>query len=330
MTRYTPQWLQAGSYPASADRRLIGALWPSAAVNGMAVSSSGGMTLNIAPGQAAVPSQNSTGSTLCTSDANENVTIGPAPGANNRIDLVTVQPRGADLDGGANNDFVFNVVSGAVAAAPVAPATPPGQTALAQVYVGQGVATINAANITDVRPFGLPVGSGGGVPPALGSGAPFQSFTDGSGEVWVAKGGVNGGAWKKARDVLTARWARSAALTIGSGSTPVAMDTVARDTYGLYATDRYIAPVPGWYNVSGWLGFTPTASAQYLTVRIYINGTLAAITGGFTGGSSSNLGVALPFYLLAGDQVMIYGTAPNLALAIGTWSWFSMQYIGSG
>ena len=30
MTRYTPQWFQAGSYAASVDRRLIGALWPSA------------------------------------------------------------------------------------------------------------------------------------------------------------------------------------------------------------------------------------------------------------------------------------------------------------
>ena len=33
MTRYTPQWLQAGSYAGAYDRRLIGALWPGAGVD---------------------------------------------------------------------------------------------------------------------------------------------------------------------------------------------------------------------------------------------------------------------------------------------------------
>jgi hypothetical protein len=158
MTRYTPLWLQAGSYAASLDRRLAGALWPAPAVSGCAVTAQGGnMSLNVAAGQVAVPSQNATGTTLCSSDAVEVVTLTAAPGTNNRIDLVTCHPRGNDLDGGANNDFIFDYVTGAVAASPAAPPVPAGQVALAQVYVGQGVAAVTAGNITDVRPAGLAV-----------------------------------------------------------------------------------------------------------------------------------------------------------------------------
>ena len=37
------------------------------------------MTVNVAAGQVAVPTQNNTGSTLCTSDAVEVVTLAAAP-----------------------------------------------------------------------------------------------------------------------------------------------------------------------------------------------------------------------------------------------------------
>jgi len=164
VTRFTPQWLQAGSYAASVDRRLIGALWPAPASTGCQVQAGSGMTVNVTAGQVAVPSQNNTGSTLCSSDAAEPVAIAASPAAgSNRIDIVICQPRGNDLDGGANNDFVFTSVAGAVAvspANPVVPATPAGAVALAQVYVGGGVAAIVAGNITDVRPGALSIASG--------------------------------------------------------------------------------------------------------------------------------------------------------------------------
>jgi hypothetical protein len=162
MTRYTPLWEQQGSYAASVDRHLISTLWPAAASSGCAVSAPGGaMSVNVAAGTVAVPSQNATGSTLCVSDAVEPVTIGAAPGAGlNRIDLVICQPRGNDLDGGANNDFIFTTVAGVPAASPAAPAAPAGSVALAQVYVGANVVAIAAGNITDARPGGLAVAAG--------------------------------------------------------------------------------------------------------------------------------------------------------------------------
>lgn len=152
MTRLAPQWIQNGTYPAGVDRRLIGALWPIGAVRGCAVSAGTGMQVQVAAGWVAVPTANNTGSTLCTADAAENVTISTAPASGlNRIDVVTCHPRGNDLDGGANDDWIYDVIVGAVAASPVAPAVPAGQVALAQVFVPGGAASIVAGNLTDLR-----------------------------------------------------------------------------------------------------------------------------------------------------------------------------------
>jgi hypothetical protein len=154
MTRYAPQWLQASNYAAGVDRRLIAALWPIAACAGCAVTPGAGMQVVVAPGQVAAPTPNNTGSTLCTSDAPENVTLLAAPAAgNNRIDLIVCQPRGNDLDGGVNNDFIFTAIAGVVAASPAVPAIPAGAVALAQVYVTGGASAIVAGNITDRRPI---------------------------------------------------------------------------------------------------------------------------------------------------------------------------------
>lgn len=175
MTRYTPLWLQAGSYPASIDRRLVGALWPGPASSGGAATVAGGMVVNVAAGLAAVPTPNNTGSTLCPWDAPEPVTIGAAPGSGtNRIDVITVYPRGNDLDGGANNDFIFAVVPGSVAVTPTPPAVPAGQLAWYQVYVPGGAAALVAGNLTDVRPGGM------AIPPTTGAGSAPRGYVAGS------------------------------------------------------------------------------------------------------------------------------------------------------
>ena len=162
MTRYAPQWLQASSYPASVDRRLIGALWPTAAVTGCAVSVASAMTVNVAPGQVAVPTANNTGSALCSSDAVEQVTLAAAPASGlNRIDLVICQLRGNDVDGGSNNDFLFSAVTGTAVASPTAPAVPANAVALAQILVPGGSAAVTAGNITDRRSGRLAAGQVG-------------------------------------------------------------------------------------------------------------------------------------------------------------------------
>jgi hypothetical protein len=120
------------------------------------------MLLEIAPGSVAVPSANNSGTVLCVSDALENLTLDPAePTGMDRQDLIVCQARGADLDGGTDNDFVFAIVKGTPYAPPGSgvnnPVTPPGAVDLARVGIVGGSAAINPATIVDLRPGGLAV-----------------------------------------------------------------------------------------------------------------------------------------------------------------------------
>jgi hypothetical protein len=123
----------------------------------MAVSASAATVVDVGTGYAAVPTPNNTGSTLCASDAVEQVNLPLAPASGlTRNDLVVVHARGTDIDGGVNNDFIFEYVTGAeVASAPVDPATPPGCVALASINRPGGSAAIAPADIHDLRPAGL-------------------------------------------------------------------------------------------------------------------------------------------------------------------------------
>jgi hypothetical protein len=338
MTRYTPLWEQLGSYAASTDRHLLSTMWPNGVINGMVVSAGGSsMQLQISSGQAAVPSQNNTGSSLCISDAVENVVIAAAPGSGlNRIDLVLVRPRGQDLDGGSNNDFIFDTsVTGVPAATPVAPSVPAGSLALAQVYVGANVVAITQGNITDVRQVGsLAIGGGIALPP-LGSAAPFQSQTDAQGEVWVAKGGVNGGVWYKARDVLGCTYYRAAAFTVSTASSPIAMDTMVYDPYGLYNSGSAIftAPVAGTYRFSYQLSASATAAGQNLQPQLTVSGTSGNwLSENVSGGAQVfSAQVVASIKLTAGQTVTnkMLGTA--IPGWIGTYGcWLSVDYVGTG
>jgi hypothetical protein len=274
MARLTPLWEQAGTYPAASDRRLVSALWPAGGVTGFEATASGGMGVSLAAGSGAVPSANATGSVLCVSDAAEAVVIGGAPpSGQNRIDVITLQPRGTDLDGGANNDWVFNVIAGAVAATPVAPAVPVGQLAVWRVYVGGGVAALVQSNLTDVRPFGLAAGNGAAGRPPVTTGATTQSFTDQHGVTWVARNGVNGGAWRRARDVLTSVMGRNAAWTTAVAVAAFGFDMVIRDPYVMAAgaPTTWTVPVAGLYRFRANLACTATATGQFLTTALRQN-----------------------------------------------------------
>lgn len=151
--RFTPLWIASGSYQASVDRRLIAALWPGGGVNGGAVTpGASGMQVQAAPGSAAVPASNGTGSVLCVWDAPEVVTLDPSlPSGTNRIDLVCVQANANDMDGGTVEGFSIIKVAGTGGATPTPPAVPAGAVALAQVLVNGGDASVIAARITDRR-----------------------------------------------------------------------------------------------------------------------------------------------------------------------------------
>jgi hypothetical protein len=286
------------------------------------------MALSVAPGAVAVPSQNSTGTSLCTSDAVETVTLAAAPGSGqNRYDLVVCQPRGNDLDGGANNDFIFVNVTGVAAATPTVPATPPGSVALAQIYIPGGSASVTAGNVTDVRPHGL----GPEVP--LAAGAALSSYTDPiTSEVWVAKGGVNGGAWRKARDVLHAQMQRAAAFTATGTNTILTYDTVVNDPYGLWVTNGYTAPVAGLWRLHGHGVFSPTAAVN-IYFQTYRNGA-PINTSLHSFSTTTTVQVEATVKAAAGDtfQINVLATGANAPMSApaANFNYFLADYLGTG
>jgi hypothetical protein len=153
MTRYAPLWQQAGVYSAQVDRGLLNALWPnSGSVGPTPAAVANTMNVSIPPGTAAVALAAPNLTELCRWDAAEVVTLAAAPASGqSRIDLVVLQVRDAAIDGGANNDFVFQVVTGTPGVTPAAPAVPANAYAVAQVTVPGAVANLNTATVADVR-----------------------------------------------------------------------------------------------------------------------------------------------------------------------------------
>jgi microcystin-dependent protein len=164
MTRFTPLWLQGGNYAASVDRRLIGALWPEPRCDGMTVLAGAGMAVTVDPGMAAVPTSNGTGSTLCVADAQESLSWAqPAPpSGQDRYDLIIVRPRATDIDGAVDNDWIWDIEYGVVAATgqAVVPPAPGGTIPLASHLTVGGSAAVDPTKIADLRPQSLVVGAG--------------------------------------------------------------------------------------------------------------------------------------------------------------------------
>jgi hypothetical protein len=274
VTRYPPLWVQQAQFPATADRRLISALWPDARASGLEVSPrGGGMVLNIGPGSASVPAANDTGSVLCASDALEELELAPpGPSGVHRYDLVVVEPQSDDLGNGTGDVFAFVAVVGVSSGSPVPPAVPIGTTPLAQVYVQGGSQTIAANNITDLRPGALFVPRDLGLPPPVTTGATTQSFVDHTGEMWVARTGVNGGQWRRARDVLHLEARRVPVnddfVTVGGQDANMVLNNTVRDPYGMWNSNIGIVPVAGLYDIKAQLGFYNVAANQWLNLSI--------------------------------------------------------------
>ena len=201
-------WQQAATYPAQADRQLLGALWPGGGVLGAAVSAvANTMQITVAPGSAGVPLQSGHGSALChwdTAEAGPPLLLDAAPpSGQSRVDLIVVQVRDPDLDGGLNSDFIITAVKGTPATLAAgkpgdkdadvgpeqhaaAPAVPPNALPLATVTVPGAAANLNGATITAwtrnplaVQP-GLLDNPAGRMISALGATGPLPAMS------WVA------------------------------------------------------------------------------------------------------------------------------------------------
>lgn len=159
--RTPPSWLQNGSHTAENDRlTATSSIWNTAGVTdygNMFVTPTGtpSMAVQIAAGTALIAgTQTSTqGFYIAYNDASTTISIAPSNATNPRIDLVVVTVQDAFYGGTANNQVIFQAITGTPAASPVAPSAPANSFILAQVLVGAGVTSISSGNITDKRTF---------------------------------------------------------------------------------------------------------------------------------------------------------------------------------
>jgi hypothetical protein len=188
-----------------------------------------------------------------------------------------------------------------------------------------------------------PMGSSGQAPVAAG--AAFTTATDWAGEVWVAKGGVNGGAWRKARDVLRAKVYRAAAASVSQATSfSFGWDTAAEDPFGMlaasptYPSGQVTIAVAGQYLVTAQVRLNTTANAatQY-SIQLLKNGTqfkvATATAGSFAAVGAQAVPISSIMTLAAGDTVtaqalLVGSTSP---LVVGpTGNFLELAYLGTG
>lgn len=94
------------------------------------------------------------GALLIQNDGNVNVSLGAAPSANSRIDVVYVKQHETRSPMSDSSDVpAFGVVKGYAAAVPVAPAVPAGALALAQVLIPAGVSNTAASGVVITQTY---------------------------------------------------------------------------------------------------------------------------------------------------------------------------------
>ena len=175
------------------------------------------------------------------------------------------------------------------------------------------------------------------LPAPLAAAAPITSFTSPDGEVWVAKGGVNGGQWRKARDVLYAHVYIAAPATGNTGQVALNFDTPQRDVYGMWnGSNGLQAPIGGtWrYESQAICGFGATSNT--LAIWGFAGGQnlyycTSTGSGGFGGYSVSCYG-SKAFYFASGllfttqfRQSAVANLIAGQALTFAT-----LTYVGTG
>jgi hypothetical protein len=131
-----------------------------------------------------------------------------------------------------------------------------------------GILKVNPSWLPPVSPAPFP-------PPPVTTGTTLQTAVDHLGDVWIAKNGVNGGSWKRPRDVLHASYYRNAAFTPQTSSAIIICDTLLADDYSLYNPTNGVVTLPltGWWRVTQSLGATATGSNWIQIIGNFTNST---------------------------------------------------------
>ena len=170
------------------------------------------------------------------------------------------------------------------------------------------------------------------LPAALGAAAPLTSFTAPDGEVWVAKGGVNGGQWRKARDVLRVKACRQAAYNLGTAAVAMPWDLSIYDDYGLRSGSNFTAPIAGWWRMHTQVGAAATASGQYQAGTIVFGSSTAVRTNQYMFAATNfYMHMSGIFRCNAGDVCYStqYASAAMVMVPTSYDSYAEFEYLGS-
>lgn len=178
------------------------------------------------------------------------------------------------------------------------------------------------------------------IPAPLTSGSTIQSYTDPMGDVWVAKNGVNGGRYLRARDVLHAKYGRTTSYTyIQSTPTAIPFNSVVRDPYGLWvsASNGFQAPIGGLWSAHTQLCIAFTATGQFIGLYLNMGAAAAVRTNQYAGPAGSTNEYVQGHDCVsinAGDLMVVqgYSGTASLVSAGNTASdiYFSVKYEGTG
>jgi hypothetical protein len=173
------------------------------------------------------------------------------------------------------------------------------------------------------------------LPAPVTTGTTIQTFQDVLGDWWVAKNGVNGGNWFRARDVLYARWGRTAAYTYPTSGVNVPFNNVSRDVYGLWSStsNAFVTPVAGLWRMNSQLCVAFTAVGQF--IAMFIATSSYSVRTNFNAPVSGNQYCQAHdvFMCPAGDNLATTAyTSVALAMAGLTNSdcYLSVSYLGTG
>lgn len=298
-------YLQAGSYTAAMDRRMLlslfdgraGVIPRTATFTDLKVSQRGAganMSVDVAEGSCVVLGTEATyqGAYYCEEQGVLNVVITAANATNPRRDLIVARIRDAEYSG-ATNTFAIEVTTGTAAASPADPTVPANCVVLARVAVAANATSITNANITDLRAgYAAVTGSAvignqikvaapGGVVvctssfrPTTGLYAGLVIYETDTNLMYI----YSGSAWTTTR--CAGRVYAAAGAFINALGAPVALvfDSTSFVRGGMTAgSSGLTVPVTGIYQVNGHVKMQPPlAGATGFSPAILKNGTLAA------------------------------------------------------
>jgi hypothetical protein len=157
----TPIWLQGGTYSARQDRSLLDVIFTEGVINpgGSALlvaerAIGANDTVDVAAGAAIITGDDEAdqGKYYVRNTTTVNVAFTPAPGVDQRIDLLVLRVNDPTAGGESGDNATFVVIEGTVAETAVPPAVPDTAIPLAEVLRLSTDTTIINARITDRRP----------------------------------------------------------------------------------------------------------------------------------------------------------------------------------